>query len=104
MSEVKNYQEVVDIASKHLGKVGGDGYKDSYDPSLLVKIPRSLNREGYGLTGEEFKGVTGTCSAPSPRGLPSFSRKRTAGSCANEPSKSDIEGEVEGASSVLLNA
>ena len=57
MSEVKNYQEVVDIASKHLGKVGGDGYKDSYDPSLLVKIPRSLNREGYGLTGEEFKGV-----------------------------------------------
>ena len=57
MSEVKNYQEVVDIASKHLGKVGGDGYKDSYDPSLLVKIPRSLNREGYGLTGEEFKGA-----------------------------------------------
>jgi len=57
MSEVKNYQEVVDIASKHLGKVGGDGYKDSYDPSLLVKIPRSLNREGYGLTGEEFVGV-----------------------------------------------
>lgn len=57
MSEVKNYQEVVDIASKHLGKVGGDGYKDTYDPSLLVKIPRSLNREGYGLTGEEFVGV-----------------------------------------------
>ena len=57
MSEVKNYQEVVDIASKHLGKVGGDGYKDSYDPSLLVKIPRSLNREGYGLTGDEFVGV-----------------------------------------------
>ena len=57
MSEVKNYQDVVAIASKHLGKVGGDGYKDTYDPSLLVKIPRILNREGYGLTGKEFVGV-----------------------------------------------
>ena len=57
MAEVKNYQEVVDIASKHLGKVGGDGYKDTYAPELLVKIPRKLNREGYGLTGEEFVGV-----------------------------------------------
>ena len=57
MSEVKNYQEVVDIASKHLGKVGGDGYSDQYNAELLVKIPRKLNREGYGLTGEEFKGV-----------------------------------------------
>jgi len=57
MSEVKNYQDVVEIASKHLGKVGGDGYKDTYDPSLLVKVPRYLNREGYGLTGKEFVGV-----------------------------------------------
>jgi|TARA_B110000483_G_scaffold157409_1_gene186808 7-cyano-7-deazaguanine reductase len=57
MSEVKNYQEVVDIASKHLGTVGGAGYKDTYAPELLVKIPRSLNREGYGLTGNEFVGV-----------------------------------------------
>ena len=57
MSEVKNYQDVVAIASKHLGKVGGDGYKDTYDPSLLVKIPRYLNREGYGLKGDEFVGV-----------------------------------------------
>ena len=57
MSEVKNYQEVVEIASKHLGTVGGAGYKDTYAPELLVKIPRSLNREGYGLTGNEFKGV-----------------------------------------------
>ena len=54
---VKNYQEVVDIASKHLGKVGGDGYKDTYAPELLVKIPRHLNRDGYGLTGTEFTGV-----------------------------------------------
>jgi len=57
MADVKNYQEVVEIASKHLGKVGGDGYKDTYAPELLVKVPRYLNREGYGLTGKEFKGV-----------------------------------------------
>lgn len=57
MSEIKNYETVKEIASKHLGKVGGDGYKDTYDPSLLVKIPRYLNREGYGLTGKEFVGV-----------------------------------------------
>ena len=57
MSEVKNYQEVVDIASKHLGKVGGDGYKDTYSPELLVKVPRYLNREGYGLTSDSFVGV-----------------------------------------------
>ena len=57
MSEIKNYEEVVEIASKHLGTVGGSGYKDTYAPDLLVKIPRSLNREGYGLTGEEFVGV-----------------------------------------------
>lgn len=57
MSEVKNYEEVVKIAGKHLGKVGGDGYSDQYNPELLVKIPRYLNREGYNLTGKEFKGV-----------------------------------------------
>lgn len=54
---VKNYQDVVNIASKHLGQVGGAGYKDTYDPSLLVAVPRHLNREGYGLTGDEFVGV-----------------------------------------------
>ena len=57
MADVKNYQEVVDIASKHLGKVGGDGYKDTYSPELLVKVPRYLNREGYGLTDKSFVGV-----------------------------------------------
>jgi len=57
MSEVKNYEAVKEIASKHLGTVGGAGYKDTYAPDLLVKIPRSLNREGYGLTGDEFVGV-----------------------------------------------
>lgn len=54
---VKNYEAVKEIASKHLGKVGGDGYSDQYNADLLVKIPRVLNREGYGLTGSEFKGV-----------------------------------------------
>ena len=54
---VKNYEAVKEIASKHLGKVGGDGYSDQYNPELLVKIPRTLNREGYGLTGKEFVGV-----------------------------------------------
>ena len=49
MSEVKNYNEVTKIAGKHLGKVGGDGYKDQYDPGLLVGIPRKLNREAYGI-------------------------------------------------------
>ena len=57
MAEVKNYEKVKDIASKHLGKVGGDGYSDQYNPELLVKIPRYLNREGYGLKGDEFVGV-----------------------------------------------
>lgn len=57
MSEVKNYEEVISIASKHLGKVGGEGYSDQYNPDLLVRIPRYLNREGYGLTGKEFQGV-----------------------------------------------
>ena len=57
MAEVKNYSKVVEIASKHLGKVGGDGYSDQYNSELLVKVPRNLNREGYGLTGKEFVGV-----------------------------------------------
>jgi len=56
MTKVKNYDEVVSLAGKHLGKVGGAGYSDQYNPELLVKIPRYLNREGYGLTGKEFKG------------------------------------------------
>ena len=74
MADIKNYQEVVDIASKHLGKVGGDGYKDTYAPELLVKVPRYLNREGYGLTNKDFVGVdTWNCyevSAITTKGLP----------------------------------
>ena len=49
MSEVKNYNKVVEIANKHLGKVGGEGYKAVYDPELLVAVPRYLNREAYGI-------------------------------------------------------
>jgi hypothetical protein len=40
MTQEKNQEAVVAIAGKHLGKVGGDGYKDTYAPELLVKIPR----------------------------------------------------------------
>lgn len=54
MEDVKNYQEVVDIASKHLGKVGGAGYSDQYNPDLLVAIPRNLNREAYGIKENEL--------------------------------------------------
>ena len=57
MAKVKNYEEVVKIASKHLGKVGGDGYSDQYNAELLVKVPRYLNREGYNLTSDSFVGV-----------------------------------------------
>ena len=49
MEEVKNYNAVVEIANKHLGKVGGEGYKAIYDPELLVAVPRYLNREAYGI-------------------------------------------------------
>lgn len=59
MENVKNYNDVVEIASKHLGKVGGEGYKDAYDPGLLVKVPRYLNREAYNIEEDNlpFSGV-----------------------------------------------
>ena len=46
---MNNSQKVNEIAGKLLGKKGGEGYSSTYDPSLLVKIPRNLNREGYGI-------------------------------------------------------
>lgn len=49
-----NYNEVSNIAAKHLGQVGGAGYKDQYDPSLLVAIPRQLNREAYGIAEDNL--------------------------------------------------
>ena len=48
-SKMDNNQKVNEIAGKLLGKKGGEGYSSQYDPSLLVKVPRYLNREGYGI-------------------------------------------------------
>lgn len=42
-------KELLEIASTHLGQKGGEGYRDQYDPSLLVRIPRIINREIYGM-------------------------------------------------------
>lgn len=44
-----NNQKVNEIAGKLLGKKGGEGYSSQYDPTLLVRIPRSLNREIYNI-------------------------------------------------------
>lgn len=54
-----NNQKVNEIAGKLLGKKGGEGYSSTYDPSLLVKIPRKLNREIYGIKNDKlpFVGV-----------------------------------------------
>ena len=51
-------KEVIDIASKHLGQTVSE-YSDTYDPSLLVKVPRKLNREAYKLKESKlpFTGV-----------------------------------------------
>ena len=49
MTENRNYQEVEKIAGKFLGQKGGEGYKNQYDPSLLVGIPRHYNRTDYGI-------------------------------------------------------
>jgi 7-cyano-7-deazaguanine reductase len=45
--QTKNQEKVVEIAGYHLGKVGGAGYSDQYNPDLLVAIPRKYNREAY---------------------------------------------------------
>ena len=39
---------VVEIASKHLGQTVSK-YSETYDASLLVKVPRNLNREAYNI-------------------------------------------------------
>jgi 7-cyano-7-deazaguanine reductase len=71
-----NQQEVVNIANRHLGKVGGEGYKDTYDPGLLVEIPRYLNREAYGIDDNNLPFVGGDAwnayevSAITTKGLP----------------------------------
>jgi len=71
-----NYNAVSEIAAKHLGQVGGAGYKDTYDPGLLVKIPRILNREAYGIEEDNLPFVGGDVwnayevSALTSKGLP----------------------------------
>ena len=76
MTQELNQAEVVKIAGKHLGKVGGEGYKDTYDPSLLVEIPRYLNREAYGIDDNNLPFVGGDVwnayevSAITTKGLP----------------------------------
>ena len=49
-----NYNKVSEIAAKHLGQAGGAGYSDQYDTELLVRIPRSLNREAYGIQDDNL--------------------------------------------------
>lgn len=76
MTQELNQEAVISIASKHLGKAGGEGYKDTYDPSLLVEIPRYLNREAYGIDENNLPFVGGDVwnayevSAITNKGLP----------------------------------
>ncbi len=55
--------KIEDIASVHLGKAGDGTVVKPYVTSneiqaeLLVAIPRSLNREQYGITDKDFVGV-----------------------------------------------
>jgi 7-cyano-7-deazaguanine reductase len=76
MTQELNQAEVVKIAGKHLGQVGGAGYSDTYDPSLLVEIPRYLNREAYGIDDNDLPFVGGDVwnayevSAITTKGLP----------------------------------
>lgn len=46
---MNNDSKINEIAGKLLGKKGGEGYSSLYDPSLLVKVPRQLNREIYNI-------------------------------------------------------
>jgi 7-cyano-7-deazaguanine reductase len=76
MDPNKNQSAVISIASKHLGQVGGAGYSDKYDPSLLVAVPRYLNREAYSIQENNlpFVGVDAwnayEVSAITEKGLP----------------------------------
>jgi len=73
---MKNQESIIEIASTHLGKVGGAGYKDTYDPELLVAIPRAYNREAYGIDEANLPFVGGDVwnayevSAITEKGLP----------------------------------
>lgn len=73
---MNNQETIIEIASTHLGKVGGAGYKDTYDPGLLVAIPRSYNRQAYGISETNLPFVGGDVwnayevSAITEKGLP----------------------------------
>lgn len=65
MSEVKNYEaseELRALASKHLGKAGDGSLVKPYttpekhDNSLLVPLPRRINRAKSGIKKADFKG------------------------------------------------
>jgi|TARA_R110000822_G_scaffold145115_7_gene283927 7-cyano-7-deazaguanine reductase len=46
-------KSVVEIAGKHLGQTVGE-YSDLYDKSLLVRVPRYMNREAYNIDEENL--------------------------------------------------
>jgi 7-cyano-7-deazaguanine reductase len=50
-------QSINDIAAKSLGSDNSYAvFTDTFDPSLLVPMPRALARDEYGITGKEFTG------------------------------------------------
>ena len=54
MSKKEEFKEKY---GKHLGQMGSYAiHTDQYDPTLLVAIPRTENREKFGITGNEFVG------------------------------------------------
>lgn len=54
---MSNNISINDIAAKSLGSDNSYAvFTDTFDPSLLVPMPRALAREEYGITGKEFTG------------------------------------------------
>ena len=54
---MSNNKSINDIAAKSLGSDNSYAvYTDTFDPSLLVPMPRHLAREEYNITGKEFTG------------------------------------------------
>lgn len=53
----KNKKTMADYASQSLGDSTSYAiYTDQYDPALLVRMPRNLAREDWGIKGDEFTG------------------------------------------------
>ena len=54
---MSNTNDMNDIASKSLGSSASYAvYTDKFDPSLLNPMPRSIARDHWGITGNEFVG------------------------------------------------